>query len=59
MNVKEGVEVAYTVTMPQHRSVMKRLPKGRLLFHVTFEGGEAYLNLGTLYNLLQIPYELE
>ncbi len=59
MNVKEGVEVAYKVTMPQHRSEMKRLPKGRLLFHVTFEGGEAYLNLGTLYNLLQIPYETE
>ncbi|MEP6925423.1 MAG: AccI family restriction endonuclease, partial [Pyrinomonadaceae bacterium] len=59
MNVKEGVEVAYKVTMPQHRSEMKRLPKGRLLFHVTFEGGEAYLNLGTLYNLLQIPYESE
>lgn len=59
MNVKEGVEIAYKVTMPQHRSVLKRLPKGRLLFHVTFEGGEAYLNLGTLYNLLQIPYEPE
>ena len=56
LNVKEGVEIAYKVTMPQHRSVMKRLPKGRLLFHVTFEGGEAYLNLGTLYNLLRIPY---
>jgi len=59
MNVKEGVEVAYKVTMLQHRSEMKRLPKGRLLFHVTFEGGEAYLNLGTLYNLLQIPYVSE
>lgn len=59
MNVKEGVEIAYKVTMPQHRSVMKTLPKGRLLFHVTFEGGEAFLNLGTLYNLLQIPYEPE
>ncbi len=59
MNVKEGVEIADKVTMPQHRSVLKRLPKGRLLFHVTFEGGEAYLNLGTLYNLLQIPYEPE
>jgi len=59
MNVKEGVEVAYEVTMPQHRSAMKRLPKGRLLFHVTFEGGEARLNLGALCNLLQIPYEPE
>jgi type II restriction enzyme len=59
MNVKEGVEVAYKVTMPQHRSVLKRLPKGRLLFHVTFEGGEAFLNLDTLYHLLQIPYESE
>lgn len=56
MNVKEGQEIAYKVTMPHHRSAMKKLPRGRLLFHVTFEGGEAYLNLGTLYNLLQIPY---
>jgi type II restriction enzyme len=59
MNVKEGQEIAYKVTMPQHRSVMKNLPRGRLLFHVTFEGGEAYLNLGTLYNLLQLPHEHE
>lgn len=54
LNVKEGKEIAYKVTMPQHRSVMKQLPRGRLLFHVTFEGGEAFLNLGTLYNLLQL-----
>jgi hypothetical protein len=59
LNVKEGVEIAYKVTMPQHRSVLKRLPRGRLLFHVTFEGGEAYLNPGTLYNLLHLPYESE
>jgi type II restriction enzyme len=59
MNVKEGVEIAYKVTMPQHRSALKRLPLGRLLFHVTFEGGEAYLNLGTLYSLLQLPYDQE
>jgi hypothetical protein len=59
MNVKEGQEIAYKVTMPQHRSVMKTLPRGRLLFHVTFEGGEAYLNLGTLFNLLQLPYAHE
>ena len=57
LNVKKGQEVAYKVTMPQHRSVMKQLPRGRLLFHVTFEGGEAFLNLGTLYNLLRIPNE--
>lgn len=57
LNVKEGHEVAYKVTMPQHRSVMKQLPRGRLLFHVTFEGGEAFLNLGTLYNLLQLSNE--
>jgi hypothetical protein len=54
MNVKEGREVAYKVTMPHHKSEMKRLPRGRLLFHVTFEGGEAFLNLGTLYSLLHL-----
>lgn len=59
MNVKEGQEIAYEVTMPQHHSAMKTLPRGRLLFHVTFEGGEAYLNLGTLYNLLQMSHKHE
>ncbi|HZT60144.1 MAG TPA: AccI family restriction endonuclease [Pyrinomonadaceae bacterium] len=54
VNVREGDEVAYKVTMPVHRSELKKLPRGRLLFHVAFEGGEAYLNLGTLYGLLQL-----
>lgn len=59
ISVREGREIAYKVTMPRHRSEMKELPRGRLLFHVTFEGGEAFLNLGTLYNLLQLTDEQE
>lgn len=55
IDVREGVEIAYRVEMPEHRSVMKQLGRGRLLFHVTFEGGEAFLNADTLFGLLNLP----
>lgn len=32
------------VDMPQHRSEMKELERGRLLFYVTFQGGRGYLD---------------
>lgn len=57
INVKDGMEIAYRIQMPQHRSVMKELDRGRLLFHVTFEGGEAYLNVENLFALLGLPSE--
>jgi type II restriction enzyme len=40
--------------MPDHRSVAKELDRGRLLFHVTFEGGEAFLNTANLFALLNL-----
>ncbi len=32
--------------MPEHKSAMKELDRGRLLFYVTFEGGKGYLDNG-------------
>ena len=54
INVKAGEELAYKVTMPDHRSRMKELARGRLLFHVTFEGGEAYLEVDHFNTMLGI-----
>lgn len=41
---QDGVCLAQAVTEPNHRSVRKELNKGRLLFYVTFDGGEAFLD---------------
>lgn len=30
--------------MPEHRSAMKELDRGRMLFYVAFEGGKGYLD---------------
>ncbi|MFN0202739.1 MAG: AccI family restriction endonuclease [Bacteroidia bacterium] len=35
---------------------MKELDRGRLLFHVTFEGGKASLNLQNFYSILGISF---
>lgn len=55
INVKEGVEVASKVEMPSHQSDFRELDRGRLLFFVKFEGGEAYLNTENLFSLLNLP----
>ncbi len=41
---QDGVCLAQTVTEPDHHSVRKELNKGRLLFYVKFDGGEAFLD---------------
>lgn len=41
---QDGVCLAQAVTEPNHHSVRKELNKGRLLFYVKFDGGEAYLD---------------
>jgi type II restriction enzyme len=45
INVQLGKEILGRIDMPQHRSAMKELDRGRLLFYVTFEGGRGYLDL--------------
>ncbi len=44
INVKVGKEVLGKIDMPFHKSAMKELDRGRLLFYVTFEGGKGYLD---------------
>lgn len=44
INVQIGKEVIGRIDMPEHRSAMKELDRGRLLFYVTFEGGKGYLD---------------
>lgn len=41
---QDGTCLAQTVTEPNHHSVRKELNKGRLLFYVKFDGGEAFLD---------------
>ena len=41
---QDGVCLAQAVTEPNHHSVRKELNKGRLLFYVKFDGGEAVLD---------------
>ena len=44
INVKVGREVLGRIDMPEHKSAVKELNRGRLLFYVTFEGGKGYLD---------------
>lgn len=50
---QDGTCIAQAVTEPVHSSVRKELNKGRLLFYVKFDGGEAFLdkhNFDFLFN---------
>jgi type II restriction enzyme len=51
---KSGVQLAAKVDEPAHQSVRKELSKGRLLFYVTFNGGNAYLDISNLALILGI-----
>lgn len=44
VNVKVAQEILGNIDMPKHKSAMKELDRGRLLFYVTFEGGKGYLD---------------
>ena len=44
INVQIGKEVLRKIDLPEHKSEMKELNRGRLLFYVTFEGGKGYLD---------------
>lgn len=44
INVQVGKEILGKIDMPEHKSAMKELNRGRLLFYVTFEGGKGYLD---------------
>ncbi len=57
INSKEGLEIANKVEMPEHKSAMKELNRGRLLFYVTFKGGVACLDVKNLLEILNINTE--
>jgi len=44
VNVQVGEEILGKIDMPEHKSAMKELDRGRLLFYVTFDGGKGYLD---------------
>lgn len=44
INIKVAREILGKIDMPKHKSAMKELERGRLLFYVTFEGGKGYLD---------------
>lgn len=44
INVQVGKEVIGKIDMPEHRSALKELDRGRLLFFVQFVGGKGYLD---------------
>jgi type II restriction enzyme len=54
ISYKSGTEIASKVDFPNHKSRLKELDRGRLLFYVTFEGGVAYLDVKNLMTILGI-----
>ena len=44
INTKTGICIASRVDEPAHNSVRKEMSRGRLLFYVHFNGGNAYLD---------------
>ena len=48
-------EILGRIEMPQHRSVLKELDRGRLLFYVTFHGGAGYLDHATFLDEIANP----
>ena len=44
VNIQMGRELLGRIDMPEHRFKLKELDRGRLLFYVTFHGGQGYLD---------------
>jgi type II restriction enzyme len=44
INVQVGKEILGRIDMPEHKSAVKELERGRLLFYVTFQNGRGYLD---------------
>lgn len=49
VNVQAGKEILGRIDMPGHRSALKELDRGRLLFYVSFHGGRGYLDPSVFY----------
>jgi type II restriction enzyme len=54
INTRNTKQIAYKISEPEHSSVRKEMGRGRLLFFVSFKGGNAYLDVDNLRYLLGI-----
>jgi len=50
INVQVGKEILGRIDMPEHKSALKELERGRLLFYVTFQNGRGYLDNDVFLN---------
>jgi type II restriction enzyme len=50
INVQVGKEILGRIDMPEHKSAVKELERGRLLFYVTFQNGRGYLDNNVFLN---------
>ena len=50
INILAGKEILGKIDMPEHRSALKELERGRLLFYVTFHRGRGYLDPSIFLN---------
>ena len=54
INTRKTKQVAYKVLEPEHKSIRREMGRGRLLFHVSFEKGTAYLDIDSIKELFKI-----
>lgn len=54
ISIDEGLCLAEKIEMPEHKSEIKKLERGRLLFYVTFKGGYTQIDLSNLMKILII-----
>ena len=52
MTIDSGVCLAEKIEMPEHKSKVKKLVSGRLLFYVTFLDGYTQIDLTNLMKVL-------
>jgi type II restriction enzyme len=50
INVQVCKEILGKIDMPEHKSAMKEVERGRLLFYVTFQNGRGYLDNNVFMN---------
>jgi len=54
IDIDRGTCIGEKIEMPEHRSEVKKLVSGRLLFYVTFQGGYTQIDLTNLMKVLDL-----
>ena len=54
IDIDMGTCIGEKIEMPEHRSEVKKLVSGRLLFYVTFQGGYTQIDLTNLMKVLNL-----